>query len=1049
MKIKFVGFSVTEYGDPPYPTRFAEVLKKVYPDAAVDYTAMGGLSIDSLPCLLRNVIPLRGYDLIIMEIATSWWSLLHEGDEAGTAHRVATLFQVLDDTNVPYCFLNLYRRDTDDNDVLVRAIRKEAGSHIPIIDLKARYRNQYQLTGQDDTIDGIHPNGAMVDVIATELMARVFDGASNAAATARWSAWRRADADESRSLLPLLTTGEPDQVLPTYTFDNRHGLSMSGYVLEQGKSVRIRFSRRIMARGLFFMYGPDTNYLKVEYDDVQLEVPMHDEMSFYRRLGYRELPLRPLDSLTITHLGEDRRKPTKREPWEKTSVLRNFVLGFSCEVVATAGTEQSEIYRSMPQRVYFYGASVTQQSKGNGYVDAVRDLMQQDSMVIRNLGMGGCHFNDAGYFNVEQVLEWKPTVCVLEWSTTGVGWVDDRKMNNVLAGLARIGCVPCLLVLPSKANTENVRRAESQLAGIAVAHGVPYLDLRHIARLAGTLRDDVHTTLEGAQRYAASIRPWLRDITRRHMSGEFRGLLERLATLCSFGVPSKQPWDGTTHYGTELRMPLKRIGSGPVSVAISTTVGVHSPLVDVVLEGGGIHHASTLSLWDRWSHYDRDLIRVLVDSQPKFPADATLELRVRVSTTAPDYQSCTREGIDFTGPKWFNINALHLEGAVVQQAHPSTSTEVAATVDKAKMIDLDLAQLSSDPNSIQHSFYLVNGQSSGRLELTDVTLVCGCGVPLDSTGQVINATVDEHLFWLPTTMPRYGYTDDRKKFSPAIITERLHFLNYYARELRTIAHRNGKANTLPDDAIYIDLTHPFGWYAFGHLHDSLQRLFNVRDLLSENQHKPLKFIVSDPFRVSDFLDHLQAVVGFRLAKGQVIQALKGHTYEIKRYIKPAMSSVYTNFTAQVFYWLHSQYASYFPLKDVSRVRLYLARNHVVPGSRGVKNEDELLPMLHEADFIIVKGNESLAEIHQLFSRAELVLGAHGSLFANTIFCPADCTVVEYCSNNRVDHSFRLKKKLTNNYEHRIVNGDVKFNIFIPKTEVQQILKVVSTRDTAY
>jgi capsular polysaccharide biosynthesis protein len=119
--------------------------------------------------------------------------------------------------------------------------------------------------------------------------------------------------------------------------------------------------------------------------------------------------------------------------------------------------------------------------------------------------------------------------------------------------------------------------------------------------------------------------------------------------------------------------------------------------------------------------------------------------------------------------------------------------------------------------------------------------------------------------------------------------------------------------------------------------------------------------------------------------------------------------------------------------------LYLSRNHVRPGVRGVINEDEVIKYLTSRNFTILNGAESLEETYYLFSRATKIIGPHGSLFANTMFCKEDCHILEYCPSNRIDGTFLNKLKKAKKYKQIIVESDESFNIFIDIETMTSIL----------
>jgi len=153
------------------------------------------------------------------------------------------------------------------------------------------------------------------------------------------------------------------------------------------------------------------------------------------------------------------------------------------------------------------------------------------------------------------------------------------------------------------------------------------------------------------------------------------------------------------------------------------------------------------------------------------------------------------------------------------------------------------------------------------------------------------------------------------------------------------------------------------------------------------------------------------------------------------------SAPVTTFTKECHKWLHSSYLAYFNIdyNPSSRKPIYLSRNHIVPGKRGVVNESDILEYLTSFDTIILTGAEPLREIVNAFHHASAVIGPHGSLFANLLFSKEDCLIVEYCSSNRVDKSFLLKQKYAKDYHQIIVDADENFNIHIDIGRLKELL----------
>ena len=56
---------------------------------------------------------------------------------------------------------------------------------------------------------------------------------------------------------------------------------------------------------------------------------MKDDMSFYRRIGYRYLGALDTKKIIINHPSDDLEVKLQREPWEKVVDKCNYIIGFS------------------------------------------------------------------------------------------------------------------------------------------------------------------------------------------------------------------------------------------------------------------------------------------------------------------------------------------------------------------------------------------------------------------------------------------------------------------------------------------------------------------------------------------------------------------------------------------------------------------------------------------------------------------------------------------------------------------------------------------------
>jgi capsular polysaccharide biosynthesis protein len=302
--------------------------------------------------------------------------------------------------------------------------------------------------------------------------------------------------------------------------------------------------------------------------------------------------------------------------------------------------------------------------------------------------------------------------------------------------------------------------------------------------------------------------------------------------------------------------------------------------------------------------------------------------------------------------------------------------------------------------------------------LEEVLVEARHGIIVFPDGQPVFSQLDEALYWLPTTYARSiaaGSTYDRE------LSTRIGRIT----EIATEAHKNRvSATRLDGGQCHFYLAHPFGFHAFGHLFDSLQRLLAI----SEAERKKSTVIHSNPTRIVGFSDHL-SMFGvtserlYHLATDVIVPKLV-----VVPWAAPPAQIAKENFQP-----IFEAYTRDVPPSRPRR--LYLSRNHVRPGSRMVLNEGEVLQTLEARGFEVLRGTEPLRDIVNAFNRAEFITGAHGSLLANAMFCNPKAKIVEYCPRNRPDYSFKRKEKLTKDYTHKLIDADENFNVSLPISDI--------------
>jgi hypothetical protein len=290
------------------------------------------------------------------------------------------------------------------------------------------------------------------------------------------------------------------------------------------------------------------------------------------------------------------------------------------------------------------------------------------------------------------------------------------------------------------------------------------------------------------------------------------------------------------------------------------------------------------------------------------------------------------------------------------------------------------------------------------------------GILFDKDGVVLPETLDEHIFWKPNCICQF--MRDNLILNEQVQIRRKEIINRHQKDIKSI--------NFVDVESCIDLTHPFSFYAFGHLFDTLQRLYPIKSLIGPNT----KFIVSRYNCIIDFTKHLSIWCGREVKEEDLILANNANL-RIKNLIFSLSPTIPTEIDRDAYSWILERYFSLFNIKNIEpKYNLYLSRNHIKAGSRGVINEKEVIDTLTQKEFIVLNGQEPLDLMIQYFAKAKTIVGAHGSMFVNSIFCNPDTRIIEFCPSNRACYNFRNTFKMAENYKHILIESDESFNITI-------------------
>lgn len=277
-------------------------------------------------------------------------------------------------------------------------------------------------------------------------------------------------------------------------------------------------------------------------------------------------------------------------------------------------------------KITFYGASVTAQSGTSGYVNALTKMLKNNGgFQIRGIGYGACHFGDAGFYRIGEVLKDKPSICILEWNTTGQGEFNQLKLNSVIYDLVRANIFVGLLILPRKnTNIISERQAEIQIIELSKKYGFPLLDLRKMVDIDLCLRDVVHTNDYGAECYAKEIKKWIETLKldKQEIDESWQLNFSRNAFNNEIIIDKKNALEISFTYEDH------RV----CEIVFELIVG--PSMLDLIIEGENIDLTRTFV--DEWCYYDRKMYHLVFKGR-SYPKDGLVSLVFKGSKQLPNY----------------------------------------------------------------------------------------------------------------------------------------------------------------------------------------------------------------------------------------------------------------------------------------------------------------------------------------------------------------------------------------------------------------------------
>lgn len=266
-------------------------------------------------------------------------------------------------------------------------------------------------------------------------------------------------------------------------------------------------------------------------------------------------------------------------------------------------------------KIVCYGASVTAQKFKTGYFENLKEVLKSKKHTLGRVAFGGSHFEYAGYACIRDVLEKKPDICIIDWLTPSMKGFSEFKIDLLNSALISHDCIPIWFYFPRVSNFDIESNAYNQVLSSCKKFGVDFIDVR--SKLLDFkkdptvyLRDDVHTTEQGAIVYSKTIFEKLTEI-----EIEFQEKLKKLKSTPTFNnsseyfLPNIYKIDYTIKDTQALGFEFEHDGNR-LEIFFETEVGPHLSYLNMIIEDSKneIVVDKIFNNADPWSYYKRPMV---------------------------------------------------------------------------------------------------------------------------------------------------------------------------------------------------------------------------------------------------------------------------------------------------------------------------------------------------------------------------------------------------------------------------------------------------------
>jgi hypothetical protein len=256
------------------------------------------------------------------------------------------------------------------------------------------------------------------------------------------------------------------------------------------------------------------------------------------------------------------------------------------------------------QKFAFFGASVTKQA--DSYADKLMIDLKKE---YKKFGYGSMHLDDAGICFIDEVIEYKPDVCFIDWfstAKTNYGNNISTYLNTILYKLLNNNIKPIFLLLPISEMVKSRLEMYKNVKQYALDYNINCIDvyeqsLTDNIPVSDLIKDYVHTTNFGSDYYANTMLTFLNHFILQLPD-------EPLGSNYNIVYPHKNKYVNInkTTINKTVYKNFSILVEGEV-IGFYQTIGPYSGDVEIYKNDILIEKQP---VWDVWCYYERDTFKI-------------------------------------------------------------------------------------------------------------------------------------------------------------------------------------------------------------------------------------------------------------------------------------------------------------------------------------------------------------------------------------------------------------------------------------------------------